>query len=341
MGDRDGRSAAAASCLAIDVSSDEEEEGGQAWTHVRTGVMDEKASACEVLGIYAASAGAAFMPYIEQAVACVERMAQYFHGDVRQVAYRAMRGMVQATVAAFPAAAPGQPSPQVKAMVDKAMTVWLVAASQDDDKGAVSAAVDMAGETVKEVGAAALSGAALDGLGAVVNSLLKGEAACQVVDSEADEEEEGEEEESDAEEELLQAACDAMAALARALGAEAYAPLWAQHFEALARHLRGGRPEPMRAVAVGAVAEMGEVLTIAIEPYVGRVMPQVGRMRSAPTASHTASSRFPCPSFMPSSDCVASGIAAVVTQWVTGTEWYMAAVREFDLVVAMYRSATS
>lgn len=274
VGDGDGRAAAAAAGISIDVSSDEEDESGQAWTHVRTGVMDEKASACEALGIYAANTGALFLPYLEQAVGCVERMAQYFHGDVRQVAYRAMRGMVQAAVAAFPSPAPGQSSPQVKAMVDKAMTVWLVAASQDDDKGAVAAAVDMIGETVKEVGADGLGATHCDALAAVVHALFKGEAACQVVDSEADEEEDGEEEESDAEEEVLQAAVDAMAALARALGPETYAPLWVQHFEALVSHLRGGRPEPMRAVAVGAVAEMGEILLGGIEPYVTRVMPQ-------------------------------------------------------------------
>jgi hypothetical protein len=60
------------------------------------------------------------------------------------------------------------------------LQVWLVAASQDDDKGAVAAAVDMIGETVKEVGADGLGPTHCDALAAVVHALFKGEAACQV-----------------------------------------------------------------------------------------------------------------------------------------------------------------
>ena len=79
-----------------------------------SGVLDEKASACEALGIYAAESGVAFMPYVEKAVEAVEAMSMFFVEDVRQVAYKAMGGMVKAVALAFPPAGPGQTTPQVR-----------------------------------------------------------------------------------------------------------------------------------------------------------------------------------------------------------------------------------
>jgi len=124
-----------------------------------------------------------------------------------------------------------------------------------------------------QVGLAGVGAQHIESLAAVVQAVLKGEATCQTMDSEGEGEEE--DEESDAEEELLTAVCEVMPALASALGPAAYSPMWAQHFEALARHFRGGRPEALRAVAVGAVAEVADSMHGEMEPYVGRVMPQL------------------------------------------------------------------
>ena len=155
------------------------------------------------------------------------------------------------------------------------MKMWLGAAKEDDSKGAVAAAMEMAGGAVKVLGAAPVGAAHLEALCGVVQALLRGEAACQSLEEDEQAEEDEEEEESDLEEALLQAACEVMPALAAALGPGAYAPTFARHFESLARHMRGGRPEPLRAVAIGAVAEVADAMKGQIEPYVSRVMPQV------------------------------------------------------------------
>lgn len=114
-------------------------------------VLDEKASACEALGHYAANTGAAFMPYIEKSVEAIETMSNYFVDDVRKVAYHAMSGMVKATLKAFPAV-DGTASPQVRAIVNKSMQLWLTAISEDDSKSGVAAALDASAEILKEVG---------------------------------------------------------------------------------------------------------------------------------------------------------------------------------------------
>ena len=92
------------------------------------GVLDEKASACEALGIYASESGAAFVPYIEKAVEAISAMATFFVEDVRTVAYKSMGGIVKAVALAFPPAGPGQTSPQVLfilAVVPGALTMRL------------------------------------------------------------------------------------------------------------------------------------------------------------------------------------------------------------------------
>ena len=49
----------------------------------RAAVLDEKAAAAQALGIYAAETREAFAPHIEEAMATLEAMANYFHDDVR------------------------------------------------------------------------------------------------------------------------------------------------------------------------------------------------------------------------------------------------------------------
>ena len=49
----------------------------------RAAVLDEKAAAAQALGIYAAEAREAFAPHIEDALATLVAMANYFHDDVR------------------------------------------------------------------------------------------------------------------------------------------------------------------------------------------------------------------------------------------------------------------
>ncbi len=49
----------------------------------RAAVLDEKAAAAQALGIYAAEARAVFAPHVEEALATLLAMANYFHDDVR------------------------------------------------------------------------------------------------------------------------------------------------------------------------------------------------------------------------------------------------------------------
>ena len=67
------------------------------------GVLDEKASASQVLGGYAEHTGPLFAPHIEDTLNMLLKMGNYFHCQVREQAYIALPLLFTATVQAFPA----------------------------------------------------------------------------------------------------------------------------------------------------------------------------------------------------------------------------------------------
>jgi hypothetical protein len=54
------------------------------------GVLDEKASSTSALGAYAEACPAAMAPYTEPVLQILTGMSNYWHGEVRAVAYESM-----------------------------------------------------------------------------------------------------------------------------------------------------------------------------------------------------------------------------------------------------------
>ena len=73
------------------------------------GVLDEKASASQVLGSYAENTGALYGPHIEETLNMLLKMGNYFHCQVREQAYIALPLLYTATSQAFPAQPSGLP----------------------------------------------------------------------------------------------------------------------------------------------------------------------------------------------------------------------------------------
>ena len=71
-------------------------------TAVTVGVLDEKASASQVLGLYAEAAGAQYAPHIQETLAMLQKMANYFHCQVREQAYTSLPLLFVAALQAFP-----------------------------------------------------------------------------------------------------------------------------------------------------------------------------------------------------------------------------------------------
>ncbi len=77
---------------------------------VITGVLDEKASASQVLGSYPEHTGALYAPHIEETLNMLIKMGNYFHCQVREQAYTSLPLLFTATHQAFPAQPSGWPS---------------------------------------------------------------------------------------------------------------------------------------------------------------------------------------------------------------------------------------
>ena len=72
------------------------------------GILDEKAAATQALGLYAKAMLELYGPHVERTLGVLQRMAGYFHDDVREQAYDALAYLVAATAKAFPSLAPGK-----------------------------------------------------------------------------------------------------------------------------------------------------------------------------------------------------------------------------------------
>ncbi|KAK9905642.1 hypothetical protein WJX75_003705 [Coccomyxa subellipsoidea] len=272
---------------------DEDDEDPSRRLNVRTGVLDEKAAATQALGVYARETLAHYAPYIEQTLGVLLRMASYFHDDVREQAYEALSFLVAATTKAFPADAQGEVSPHTAHVVDEAMPALLQAVEKDDDKEAVSVAVTAAAEIVRGCGPTACA-QHLPALIDAVSKVARGEALCQVAESDDEEPLEDEEEsEENPDENLLVAVGDALPILARALGPDAYAPIFAQqHADVLLKWTRASQPDAVRAAGVGALAEVARELGAHMVPYTGRLWPLLLRELRHDSAANRRNAAF-------------------------------------------------
>ena len=72
------------------------------------GILDEKAAATQALGLYAKATLELYGPHVERTLGVLQRMAAYFHDDVREQAYDALAHLLAATAKAFPSLAPGK-----------------------------------------------------------------------------------------------------------------------------------------------------------------------------------------------------------------------------------------
>ncbi len=81
------------------------------------GILDEKAAATQALGLYAKATLELYGPHVEHTLCVLQRMAGYFHDDVREQAYDALAYLVAATAKAFPSLVPGKLLPLLSALI--------------------------------------------------------------------------------------------------------------------------------------------------------------------------------------------------------------------------------
>eukprot|EP00882_Tetradesmus_deserticola_P014858 GHRQ01015811.1.p1 GENE.GHRQ01015811.1~~GHRQ01015811.1.p1 ORF type:complete len:546 (+),score=193.28 GHRQ01015811.1:112-1749(+) len=255
--------------LCSDGSSDD--EGGGRHFNVRTGVMDEKASATAALGCYAEACPHAFMPYAEGCLQVLTTMSQYWHEEARAAAFDSLMKLTLAAHKAFPPAA-GEPvvlSEQARLLSEQVLPMLSSCIEDDCSKPAAGAAAAALAQLIKQLGRGAVGPTFLEGAANMAQLLLQDKAACQEVEDDDEDDAVDDEDVAAEEEDLLAAAADLLPALAASMGQDAYAAAFlGLHAEPLLARLRPQQPAALRAIAAGAAAEVAEALGGRVTPVV-------------------------------------------------------------------------
>lgn len=155
-----------------------------------SGVMDEKMSATAALGSYAEACPRAFMPYVEQTLAILTDMSNYWHDEARAAAYDSFQKLTLATHKVFPASTSASAVPaaadrvvlseQSRALTEAAMPLLSSPVEDDVSKVAVTAAAAALGHLLKQLGHGAVGASHLEAAANMAKALLENNAMCQV-----------------------------------------------------------------------------------------------------------------------------------------------------------------
>jgi hypothetical protein len=268
------------------VSSDDEahDEPRVRNISIRTGVLDEKAAATQALGLFALHTKSAFAPYLEEALKILVKHSSYFHEDVRLQAITSLKHMLTAAQEVFQVHPEG--AARAKEILDSVMNIYIKTMTEDDDKEVVAEACMSTADMVKKFGYSAVEPYAPRIIEATL-VLLKEESACQLVESD----DENDEEDAEHDEVLMDAVSDILPAFAKAMGSH-FAPVFANLFEPLMKFAKASRPPQDRTMVVACIAEVAMDMGAPIATYIDRLMPFVLKELASPVANNRRNAAF-------------------------------------------------
>ena len=247
---------------------------------IRTSTLEEKATACSMLGCYIDELREGFFPYVKQvADIMVPLLKFYFHEDVRRAAVQAVPQLLRAADLAARAGAAGA-SPEFTAQLFAYAWPPLVAALKKEPDADIQAAMlDAVAEVVELVDAALLGQpqveAAFDGLRHVLKQAeRRREARAKRLLQEDFDEEEAEalREENACEEELVDQATTAIGAFLKRFG-DAALPYVESLMPHIAPLLDKARTEEERRIALCVVDDLLEHSAAGRAKYAPQVLP--------------------------------------------------------------------
>jgi hypothetical protein len=266
--------------------ADADDSGRMRNFSVRTGVLDEKASATRALGQYALHCGAAFTPHLEATLPVLLRMCLYFHEQVRAQAFEALGRCVAGAHAAG--------TPLSQAAVDEILGALVSGAQEDDDKAAAAMAMEAAAVVLRTVGRAATA-EHLSSLAAAALAVLTRRAVCQAGadgDASDDDGSEDEADAEDAEELLMSAVSELLPALASVTEPAVFLPRFSEHFRALMSRGRASAPDGERAEVSAILVQVAVALGPAVAPCGPVAMPFVLREMACSDSGNRRNSVF-------------------------------------------------
>ena len=239
---------------------------------IRSGVMEEKASACKALNCYASHCPRAFAPYIPKAADLLNDVTDYMHEMVRVQSHLALAQTAIAALALNPAGS--------KDLVDRSLSATIRCVLEDEDRDAVASSVEAAAlliKMLKEHRSLDVSQHVID-LTAASLEILEGRAFCQnddAYDSEEGDDDVDEDEDEDAESGLvvIEAIAELLPALAEYMGA-AFATHFVPHFNALMKRTGENNTETERSLCYATLVEVVRAIGAPAAGCAGIALPR-------------------------------------------------------------------
>ncbi|KAG0485277.1 hypothetical protein HPP92_009356 [Vanilla planifolia] len=251
---------------------------------VRTGLLDEKASATHAIGLFALHTKKSFAPYVEESMKILVAHSTYFHEDVRLQAIISLKHVLTA-VLAIPAEH-NHVTEKQKEVFDTVLRVYVKTITEDEDKEVVAQACMGVAEIMKDFGHMSIS-SYIPSLAEATLLLLREESCCQKFGSDSD----NEGGEVDHDEVLMDAVSDLLPAFAKVMGPN-FEPVFATFFDPLMRFAKPPRPAPDRTMVFACLAEVAQEMGAAIAGYVDRVMPLVLKELSSSEPTNRRNAAF-------------------------------------------------
>lgn len=252
---------------ALDDSDDEGEEGNYVY-QVQTGALEAKKGAITAIGEIANHTGAAFVPYLEDAVSTLQSTAASWNPIITAISADALPSLVVPSVMAHHNGeieytkgdtTNANPLNPHTAAVSQAILNELITLLKDDDKVTVSKACEGIQSIIELCGPHALAPVAQDCM-AATHALISRTAPCQVEREEGDVDE-------DAEHELhMTSVCDLIGGFGRVMGLE-FVPYLKEFLPPLCLWAAPTKPAGDRAMALGCLGEIGQELGVGIAEY--------------------------------------------------------------------------
>lgn len=267
------------------VSSDDEahDEARVRNISIRTGVLDEKAAATQALGLFALHTKKFYAPYLEETLMIMVKHSTYFHEDVRLQAIIGLKHVLTATHAIVQNH--NKDTVDANNVLATVMSIYIKAMTEDDDKEVVAQACIGIADIMRDFGYLTIE-PYMDELVKATLVLLNEQSACQVFESDSEEDDDTAHDEV-----LMDAVSDLLPAFAKAMGSQ-FAPIFATLYDPLMKFARAIRPPQDRTMVVASLAEVAQHMGAPIANYIHAVMPLVLKELASPEPTNRRNAAF-------------------------------------------------
>eukprot|EP00124_Ichthyophonus_hoferi_P004066 Ihof_evm2s406 gene=Ihof_evmTU2s406 len=259
---------------AININSDDEDEGEIESCTVIGVYMDAKETAINSLAELCEHVPQSFLPYIEKILPILLELLTYkYSAEIKKAAATTLVQFMESIHIAYPPPSQwvsGLPvsiplSMPANVMVEAVMPALVSVMQADEDRLVVLAVCEALSNVVVKIGPASISNI-LDAWVHTVSKLVGGTATCQNI--ELDDDEDAEHSVAEYDSMLMESACELVGATAKLLGASFSGAYMDNFTKQLMRFYRKKSTESERSVCMATFADIIEGMGPAIQPYV-------------------------------------------------------------------------